>query len=98
MCAYTDFYLLPDGWNIGERLKESEGYSDDSFPGCQYRLPAANGMYQLAVNIKITGRKSHYVRYGSGYRKRVQIELVGDGEPSKFWGGWLYSDHPDKLI
>ena len=93
----TNTYIEPDRWNTGEKLKESDGYSDSSFPGCQYRIPAGfDGVehrYQLAVNISISGRKSHQLDYGR-YKTRVKIEWVGDGEPSTFSRGWVYTDSP----
>lgn len=88
---YLDHYIKPDGWRIGERLQSDCGYKDDSFPGCQYRLPADNGNYSLAVNIKITGRQVQY--HFTKDRIRCKIEFVGDGEESTFTGGWLYFDN-----
>ena len=85
--------IQPDNWNIGTKLLESDGYSDSGFPGCQYRMPTNNGDYQLAVNVSISGRKSHPIDYGR-YKTRVKIEFVGDCEPSTFTRGWVYSDIP----
>ena len=88
-------YVKPDGWNIGEKLIESNGYSDSDFPGCQYRLPSTGG--DLAVNIAITGRKSTPVPYqvdGLGYRTRVRVEFVGDGTLSTFTHGYVVTDYP----
>lgn len=83
--------VLPDEWNAYSRLEESDGYFDSSFVGCQYRLPTnSKHPYQLAVNIKVTGSKSHRI-YDNRHRTRVQIEFVGDGEPSTFTGGWIYT-------
>ena len=86
-------YVEPDGWQLGERLRESDHYSDSSFPGCQYRLPAGND-YHLAVNISFSGRKSHWCSISDNYRTRVKIEFVGDCEPSTFSHGWIYSSEP----
>lgn len=95
MSDFTGNFIAPDGWNIGENLEVSNGYSDSDFPGCEYRLPAGFGI-RLAVNIVITGRTSHF--YGglgtSIYRTRVKIEFVGDGEPSTYTGAWLYTPGP----
>lgn len=91
MSIFTGLYILPDGWTIGEILAESDGYRDSSFPGCDYRLPRSD--YQLATNVKITGQKSHLISC-DWFRTRVKIEFVGDGEPSTFVGGWLYSNVP----
>lgn len=82
--AATGDFLKPDEWPVGERLHPDDGYSDSSFPGCEFRLPGSNG-YMLAVNVKITGRKIR--RNGS---IRCRVEFVGDGEPSVFSGGDLY--------
>jgi len=79
-------YVKPDGWNIGESLKEDDGFKDSMFPGCQFRLHSIGG--ELAVNIKITSRM-YRVFHGSWGWLRVEIEFVGDGEESQFCGGWL---------
>ena len=82
MEANVGDYLVPDGWEsrIGENLVESDGYSDSSFPGCQFRLPCQDCM--VAVNVMVTGRKPDR----DGFY-RCKIEWVGDGEPSTFSGG-----------
>lgn len=83
-------YLMPDQWIYGSWLKESDGYSDSEFPGCQFRLPTQNcHPYELAINITVTGRDFWVPTYGQ-YRCRCKIEFVGDGEESTFSGGWLY--------
>lgn len=87
--------IQPDGWafNFG-KLEGSDGFKDSSFPGCAYRLPSDN--YKLAVNVTLTGRKSHDVgSYNDPWFKtRVKIEYVGDGSPSVFDGGWVFSPTP----
>jgi len=89
---FTGFAVEPDEWTTFSCLEESDGFSDSSFAGCQYRLPSnCSQDYKLAVNIKVTGRKSHNV-YDNRYRTRVQIEFVGDGEPSTSTHGWMYHD------
>ena len=89
---FTGMTIKPDLWDYANYLEESDGYSDSSFAGCQYRLPSnCNQTYKLAVNIKVTGRKSHNLYHGR-YRTRVRIEFVGDGEPSEFTYGWIYTN------
>jgi hypothetical protein len=84
-------YLVPDGWKVGEKLEEDDGYSDSSFPGCQFRLPvSAPVKMSLAVNLKVTGRTLWFDRTSGRDKIRVRIEFVGDGEESTFHGGWLY--------
>ena len=82
--------VQPDGWECGwEKLEESDGYSDGSFPGCQFRLPAGcDNTAKLAVNIKVTGKPRWN---GISYTSRCKIEFVGDGEPSTFSGGIIYT-------
>ncbi len=79
--------VQPDLWNYSEQLTESDGFSDSSFPGCQFRLPCKD--YQLAVNIKVTG-KPHYNHIPGHYKSRCKIEFVGDGKESTFSAGWIY--------
>lgn len=76
-------YVKPDQWVMGDKLTFSDGFSDGSFPGCDFRLMSHLG-YNLAVNIIITGRT---VR--SNGKVRCKIEFVGDGEPSVFTRGWI---------
>ncbi len=84
-------YLVPDRWGwIGNKLTESDGFKDSSFPGCQFRISAtANPEYSLAINLTVTG-KPHYGDIYEQRKIRVKIEWVGDGEPSTFSGGWLH--------
>ena len=74
-----------------ELLLEGDGYVDSGFPGCQFRFPNPvrgwETKHALAVNLKVTGRT---VKYAWGARwVRVQVEWVGDCEPSTFCGGWV---------
>ena len=87
-------YLHPDNWNIGETITLADTYMDMSFPGCEYRIPAGLPElgWELAINLKISGRKSFHLEFGR-YKTRVAIEFVGDGEPSTFSHGWIYTDH-----
>lgn len=90
-------HVHPDQWKFGSNLIEDDGYSDDSFPGCEFRLPSGKYEgsplgYELAVNIKVTGR-AYYVNCPTKniiLRSRCKIEFVGDGAPSTFTGGWIY--------
>ena len=93
---FNDMYLVPDGWRIGELVKEdNDTYKDDSWPGCDYRIKAHDS--NLGINLSISGRKSHYFRDYSNkitYKTRVKIEHVGDGEESTFNHGWIFSQYP----
>ena len=94
MIDYSNNYLHPDNWNIGEIITQADDYSDSSFPGCQYRIPAGLPSigWELAINLTVSGRKSFPLDFGR-YKTRVKIEFVGDGEPSNFSHGWIYTDH-----
>ena len=88
-------FLKPDGWGPagGANLSQSDGYADESFPGCQFRLPAGGypkPMYHLAVNVTVTGGQHADTFYADVTRSRCKIEFVGDGEPSTFTTGWLH--------
>ena len=76
-----------DEWQFGELLTESDGFSDSSFPGCQFRVELWGKDVNLAVNVKTTGRPKWN---GLRYQSRCKIEAVGDGKPSNFFGGTLY--------
>ena len=77
-----------DEWNWPCPLVESDGYSDNSFPGCQFRLQdPEHNLDNYAVNIKVTGKPRWD---GWEYKSRCKLEVVGDGEPSIFFGAVLY--------
>ena len=45
-----------------------------------------------SCNIKVTGRKAHYLMHWGNkeiYKVRIQIEIVNEDEESVFFGGWL---------
>ena len=84
----SGYYIQLDGWKRCGQLRGSDGYSDDSFPGCQFYMHSVGGIEsKRAVNVKVTGRT---IQYKSGIGMvRVAVELVGDGEPSSFEKGWM---------
>ena len=81
-------FLEPDGWAMGERLRDDDGYRDGSFPGCAFRVRTAGG--DLAINVEPAGSDRFVSGPGPAFRCRCRVEFVGDGEPSAFAGGWLY--------
>ena len=76
-----------DQWSWAYRLDADDGFSDSSFPGCQFRVNIDDKNILLAVNIKTTGLPRWN---GQRYQSRCKIEVVGDGEPSTIFGGVLY--------
>jgi len=84
--------VQPDEWSCFSTLVKGDSYSDNDFPGCDFRLPSNCSIgYQLAVNVKTTGLPHATHMYGR-YKSRCRVEFVGDGEPSTFSGGWIYHD------
>jgi hypothetical protein len=80
--------LRGDYWSWYHNLEPDNGFKDSSFPGCQFRVEL-HGL-KIAINVKVTGQpKWNGVRWQS----RCKIEFVGDGEPSSFTGGILYTDN-----
>ena len=79
-----------DDWSISLQLDPGDSRADSSFPGCQFRVPMGDGLYNVAVSVKTTGRP-HRTCFGR-FQSRCKIEFVGDGEPSTFAGGWLFHD------
>lgn len=70
--------VRPEQWGWAMPLAACE------WDGAAFRLPSANFPdVRLAVNVTVTGRTIQ-----KGF-VRVQIEFVGDGEPSTFCGGWM---------
>lgn len=87
-----DDYIDLDNDSCGEHLREGDNPVDDSYPGCQFRLPLNNGgpVDSLGVNVKVTGCH-HYLGDGRS-RSRCKVEFVGDGEPSTYVRAWVYFD------
>lgn len=69
-------------------LMESDGYSDSSYRGCEFRYNTHD--YSVGVDIVVTG-KPHIVSTG-GFKSRVKVVVVGDGELDRSFGAWLYHE------
>jgi hypothetical protein len=80
-------YVTPDGWNVGDLLKEGDSFQDSEFPGCQFRIPSIAG--NLAVNVSVTGNPKYQA--GGSWKSRCRIEFVGDGEPGTVAGGYIWT-------
>jgi hypothetical protein len=70
------------GSTCGTLLCEADDYSDSSFPGCKFRSDRG-----IAMNVKVTGRT--FQTFHGVRAVRVEVEFVGDGEPSEFVHGWM---------
>lgn len=75
--------VKPDGWRLAQKLTDSD------WDAARFRIPTGQtvGILSLAANVTITGRNPQ--RREGEWWVRVQIEFVGDGEPSTRSGGWL---------
>ena len=74
--------------HVGELLREGDDFTCPGYPGCDFRFPINFGpIKDVAVNVKVTSRKIRWRDGGSWVR--VQVEFVGDCEPSTFAGGWM---------
>lgn len=76
-----------DGENCGRRLMEGDAPTDESYPGCQFRLSSNVLQGGVPCNVTITGRTVK--RYGGELWVRCEVEFVKDGELSSFEKGWL---------
>ena len=78
-----------DQWPLHatELLLKGDSRTDDSFPGCQFRIPMYNNRFKVAVNVQVTGKTP--TKRNGAYWFRCKVEFVGDGEPSQFSGGWI---------
>lgn len=76
-----------DGENCGRRLMEGDAPTDESYPGCQFRLCSMAQLCGIPCNVRITGRTPQ--RHGGELWVRCEIEFVKDGELSNFQKGWL---------
>ena len=79
-------YIQGDEWPsyAYAELGKAEDYTDNSFPGCDFRLKDHDKLRGYAINIKVTGKPRWN---GYTWQSRCKIEIVGDGEPSTFFGG-----------
>ena len=75
-------YIKPDQWKTGECLIPSD------WDKAQFRIPAGHGMYELAVNIAVTGHSMK--RVNGGWAVRVKVTFVGDDEPDQTTGAWMF--------
>jgi hypothetical protein len=91
------YVVKEDGRRIGEQLMQGDPEPwGQSWPGCDFRypnpIPEWRTKHAIACNVHVTGRTT---RHGSdigqydGWWVRVQIEWVGDCEPSTFSYGWM---------
>ena len=81
--------IYPDSWPTWSFVKTDDcTYKDNGWNGCDYRVSDGNAD-GLAINIHITGKDSKW--NGTTFETRARIEFVGDGEPSTFAKGKVYS-------
>ena len=79
-----------DCWDTFETVEvDTDTYTDSDWDGCEYRISSGVAVKDVAVNVKLTGRKSF--PHGNAYRTRCKVEFVGDGEPSRFHAGIVWS-------
>ena len=80
-----------DSWDTFELVKlDTDTYTDSDWRGCEYRIYTGFGG-GVGVNVKLTGTKSYKGKYGDTYRTRCKVEFVGDGQPSRFHNGIVWS-------
>ena len=81
--------IHPDLWNAWSFVKTDDcTYKDNGWNGCDYRVSEGSSD-GLAVNVHITGKTSRW--NGVTFETRARIEFVGDGAPSTFTKGKVYS-------
>ena len=86
--------IYPDSWNTWEFVElDNDTYTDSSWAGCDYRVSSGPSK-DSAINVHVTGRTSKSTGWGriGTWKTRVRIEFVGDGQPSTFASGIVYSD------
>jgi len=82
--------LAPDGWKspAGSFIVDGDKFDKEYFGEGTIRIRTGQKVIPtLAIKVRPTGRK---LQWKNGWRIRVQIEYLGDGEPSTFDGGWLW--------
>lgn len=84
--------IQADGWSLPELIFDDDitpGYKDSEWPGCQFRYESYRSGWHIAINVRVTGGPKWN---GRCWKSRCKIEFVGDGEPSTFSGGYLFTD------
>lgn len=76
-------YIEPEGWFLGNCVESSEWDKAEFFLSTYSTTPK-----RLAVNLVVTGCDFQYRPHSDARWVKVQIEFVGDGEPSTFISGW----------
>lgn len=75
-----------DEWKQFQTIYKDSGFKDNSYKGCQFRYNTFD--YKIGINIFVTG-KPHFLS-DRMLKSRIKIEVVGDGEPSTFFSGWIF--------
>jgi hypothetical protein len=82
--------IHPDTWATWDFVApDTDTYIDSDWPGCDYRVTSGPSV-DSGINIYVTGRSSRPTGSGT-WKTRARIEFVGDGAPSEFVGGIVYS-------
>ena len=82
--------IHPDTWATWDFVApDNDTYIDSDWPGCDYRVTSGPST-DSGINIYVTGRTSRPTGSGT-WQTRARIEFVGDGAPSEFVGGIVFS-------
>lgn len=87
-------YIVMDSnrLGLGRLIHTADSPCDEpciGWPGCDFRMETHTGGFEVGVNVLVTSRKVTKSTFNTS-RVRVQVEFVGDCEPSTFARGWMY--------
>lgn len=81
--------IFVDTWKQGS-YHASAKLEECEWDGAQFYVTTEITRVTLAIRLRITGRTYQWpLGAGSPQCVRVEIEFVGDGEPSTYTKGWL---------
>ena len=77
-------FVKPDQWRWGEKLLP------ETWEGAEFRIPTTNSgpIKDLAINLKMTGRKLRF--HDGGFAYRCQVEFVREDDDNVLSGAWIF--------
>jgi hypothetical protein len=89
---YGTTYTLEVGSRVNVEARgpyNTETLLPSEWERAEFYLPCHSGpITEVAVNVRVTGRTFQRRPFSDALHVKVELEFVGDGEPSTFAPGW----------